>query len=94
MGVEEVVSWCLMVIPSIATDVKVGDEVVVDGGMVTFSVIEKIGPDVKCQCIDSGLLLPRANLTFWRNGTLVRDPDAMLPTLSSKVCCAFHMYIF
>ncbi|XP_015891499.3 pyruvate kinase isozyme A, chloroplastic [Ziziphus jujuba] len=67
-----------------AEDVKVGDEVVVDGGMVTFSVIEKIGPDVKCQCIDSGLLLPRANLTFWRNGTLVRDPDAMLPTLSSK----------
>lgn len=75
----------ILMISSIETDVKVGDEVVVDGGMVRFSVIEKIGPDVKCLCIDPGLLLPRANLTFWRNGSLVRDTDAMLPTLSSKV---------
>ncbi|GKA49762.1 pyruvate kinase isozyme A, chloroplastic, partial [Tanacetum coccineum] len=31
-----------------AEDVKVGDELLVDGGMVRFEVIEKIGPDVKC----------------------------------------------
>ncbi|XP_052887969.1 pyruvate kinase isozyme A, chloroplastic-like [Gossypium arboreum] len=31
-----------------------------------------------------GLLLPRANLTFWRNGSLVRERNAMLPTISSK----------
>ncbi|CAN1279812.1 Pyruvate kinase isozyme A, chloroplastic [Linum perenne] len=55
-----------------AEDVKVGDELLVDGGMVRFEVIEKIGPDVKCQCTDPGLLLPRANLTFWRDGSLVR----------------------
>ncbi|CAI8603143.1 unnamed protein product [Vicia faba] len=67
-----------------AEDVKVGDELLVDGGMVRFEVIEKIGPDVKCLCTDPGLLLPRANLTFWRNGSLVRERNSMLPTISSK----------
>ncbi|KAL3359616.1 hypothetical protein AABB24_016250 [Solanum stoloniferum] len=67
-----------------AEDVKVGDDLLVDGGMVRFEVIEKIGPDVKCLCTDPGLLLPRANLTFWRDGKLVRERNAMLPTISSK----------
>ncbi|XP_070667152.1 pyruvate kinase isozyme A, chloroplastic [Malus domestica] len=67
-----------------AEDVKVGDELLVDGGMVRFEVIEKLGPDVKCKCTDPGLLLPRANLTFWRDGSLVRERNAMLPTISSK----------
>ncbi|XP_027116384.2 pyruvate kinase isozyme A, chloroplastic [Coffea arabica] len=67
-----------------AEDVKVGDDLLVDGGMVRFEVIEKIGPDVKCRCTDPGLLLPRANLTFWRHGSLVRERNAMLPTISSK----------
>ncbi|KAI4302427.1 hypothetical protein MLD38_038172 [Melastoma candidum] len=57
--------------------VKVGDELLVDGGMVRFEVIEKVGSDVKCRCTDPGLLLPRANLTFWRNGSLVRERNAM-----------------
>lgn len=67
-------------------DVRVGDDLLIDGGMVRFEVIEKIGPDVKCLCTDPGLLLPRANLTFWRDGKLVRERNAMLPTISSKVC--------
>ncbi|CAI0465684.1 unnamed protein product [Linum tenue] len=67
-----------------AEDVQVGDELLVDGGMVRFEVIEKIGPDVKCMCTDPGLLLPRANLTFWRDGSLVRERNAMLPTISAK----------
>uniref|UniRef100_A0A2P2LRM5 Pyruvate kinase n=1 Tax=Rhizophora mucronata TaxID=61149 RepID=A0A2P2LRM5_RHIMU len=67
-----------------AEDVRVGDELLVDGGMVRFEVTEKIGPDVRCRCTDPGLLLPRANLTFWRNGSLVRERNAMLPTISSK----------
>ncbi|XP_002985212.2 pyruvate kinase isozyme A, chloroplastic [Selaginella moellendorffii] len=67
-----------------AEDVMAGDELVVDGGMVRFEVVDKIGPDVKCRCIDPGLLLPRANVTFWRNGRLVRERNAMLPTISSK----------
>eukprot|EP00250_Pteridium_aquilinum_P034769 c8074_g1_i1 orf=435-2339(+) len=65
-------------------DVRVGDELMVDGGMVRFEVMEKIGPDVKCKCTDPGLLLPRANLTFWRGGRVVRERNAMLPTISSK----------
>uniref|UniRef100_F6HJI4 Uncharacterized protein n=1 Tax=Vitis vinifera TaxID=29760 RepID=F6HJI4_VITVI len=52
-------------------DVKVGDELLVDSGMVRFYVIEKIGPDVKCRCTNPGLLLPRVNLMFWRDGSLV-----------------------
>ncbi|KAI8011799.1 hypothetical protein LOK49_LG06G02875 [Camellia lanceoleosa] len=67
-----------------AEDVQVGDELLVDGGMVRFEVIEKFGPDVKCKCTDPGLLLPRANLTFWRDGSLVRERNAMLPTISPK----------
>jgi pyruvate kinase len=67
------------------TDVRVGDELLVDGGMARFEVIEKLGPDVKCRCTDPGLLLPRANLTFWRDGSIVRERNAMLPTISSKV---------
>ena len=63
----------------------IGDELVVDGGMVRFEVIDKVGPDVHCRCTDPGLLLPRANLTFWRDGHLVREGSAMLPTISSKV---------
>lgn len=57
--------------------------------MVRFEVKEKVGPDVKCKCIDPGLLLPRANLTFWREGRLVRERNAMLPTISSKVSTIF-----
>ncbi len=63
---------------------KVGDELVVDGGMVRFEVVEKFGPDAKCKCTDPGMLLPRANLTIWREGRLVRERNAMLPTISSK----------
>ncbi|KAL3700893.1 hypothetical protein R1sor_018915 [Riccia sorocarpa] len=67
-----------------AQDLKPGDEIVVDGGLVRFDVIETIGPDVRCKCSDPGLLLPRANLSFWRDGRLVQERTAVLPTLSSK----------
>nr|GMD92634.1 pyruvate kinase isozyme A, chloroplastic-like [Ipomoea batatas] len=48
--------------------INIGDEVVIDGGMATFEVIEKIGNDLRCKCTDPGLLLPRAKLSFWRDG--------------------------
>ncbi|KVH93342.1 Pyruvate kinase [Cynara cardunculus var. scolymus] len=60
-----------------------GDELVVDGGMATFQVIERIGNDLRCSCTDPGLLLPRAKLSLWRNGKLV-DKHHELPTLSAK----------
>jgi hypothetical protein len=66
-------------------DVKAGDELVVDGGMVRFEVLEKVGPDVKCKCTDPGILLPCANLTVWRDGHMAREKSATLPTISSKV---------
>ncbi|KAL2934573.1 Pyruvate kinase isozyme A chloroplastic [Bienertia sinuspersici] len=67
-----------------AEDVKVGDELLVDGGMVRFEVVDKIGPDVKCLCTDPGLLLPRANLALWRKGRLVQQHNSMLPTITSQ----------
>ncbi|KAI3695614.1 hypothetical protein L1987_78613 [Smallanthus sonchifolius] len=66
-----------------AQGIKEGDELVVDGGMATFEVIERIGNDLRCKCIDSGLLLPRAKLSFWRDGKLVEKHNE-LPTLSTK----------
>lgn len=65
-------------------DVQVGDTVVVDGGMVSLEVVNKAGPDVQCRVVDPGLILSRANLTFHRNGIIIRARNAMLPVLSSK----------
>ena len=64
----------------------------VDGGMVSLSVVSKAGPDVVARVVDPGLILSRANLTFQRGGRIVRARNAMLPVLSSKVtnaapCC-------
>ncbi|KAI3445865.1 hypothetical protein Pfo_002530 [Paulownia fortunei] len=61
----------------------VGDEIVFDGGMATFEVVEKLGNDLRCKCTDPGLLLPRAKLSFWRDGKLV-GKNYELPTLSTK----------
>lgn len=65
-------------------DVQVGDQIVVDGGMVSLEVTSKAGPDVLARCVDPGIILSRANLTFKRNGQAVRARNAMLPVLSSK----------
>ena len=68
-----------------------GDLVVVDGGMVALEVKAKMGPDVKVEVVDPGLILSRANLTFKRNGRLLRARNSMLPVLSSKAW-SFHCY--
>ncbi|KAL6782593.1 hypothetical protein ACKKBG_A07405 [Auxenochlorella protothecoides x Auxenochlorella symbiontica] len=67
-----------------AEDVQVGDEIVIDGGMVSLEVEGKAGPDVYCRVVDPGLVLSRANLTFRRGGRPVRAKNAMLPVLSAK----------
>lgn len=64
---------------------QVDDLIVVDGGMVSLEVVSKAGPDVVARVVDPGIILSRANLTFQRNGTIVRARNAMLPVLSSKV---------
>lgn len=56
--------------------------------MVSMEVKQKMGPDVKVEVVDPGILLSRANLTFRRNGRLVRARNSMLPVLSSKACSA------
>ncbi|OMO63408.1 Pyruvate kinase [Corchorus olitorius] len=63
--------------------IEVGDVIVIDGGMASFEVIEKVGNDLRCQCTDSGLFLPRAKFSFWRDGKLVAR-NSELPTLSKK----------
>ncbi|KAI3712314.1 hypothetical protein L1987_70865 [Smallanthus sonchifolius] len=63
--------------------VKEGDELVVDGGMATFEVIERIGNHLRCKCTDTGLLLPRAKFSFWRDGKLV-EKHHDIPTFSDK----------
>ncbi|XP_073270139.1 pyruvate kinase isozyme A, chloroplastic-like [Primulina huaijiensis] len=63
--------------------IDVGDEVVIDGGMASFEVVEKVGNDLRCKCTDPGLLLPRAKLSFRRDGKLV-GKNYELPTLSTK----------
>ena len=63
---------------------QVGDQVVVDGGMVSLEAVSKAGPDVRCRVVDPGIILSRANLTFHRGGAILRARNAMLPVLSSK----------
>lgn len=58
--------------------------------MVTLDILEKAGPDVRCQVADPGIILSRANLTFRRNGSIVRARNSMLPVLSSKVGASSH----
>lgn len=69
---------------SFIEDVEVGDSIVVDGGMVALEVIDKAGPDVLARTVDPGLLLSRANLTFRRDGELVRGRNSMLPVITAK----------
>ena len=79
-----------------AAGITVGDELVFDGGMASFEVIEKIGNDLRCKCTDPGLLLPRAKLSFWRDGKLV-EKNSELPTISTKVvfeCCLLHFVLY
>ena len=65
-------------------DVEVGDQIFVDGGMVSFAVVDKAGPDVLCRCVDPGLILSRANLTFRRDDRLIRGRNSDLPVLTAK----------
>ncbi|KAK6916294.1 Pyruvate kinase, C-terminal [Dillenia turbinata] len=61
--------------------IMVGDELVIDGGMTSFVVVEKLGNDLRCKCTDPGLFLPRAKLSSWREGKLI---NYGLPTLLEK----------
>jgi hypothetical protein len=67
------------------TDLNVVDELLVDGGMVWFEVVEKIGIDVKVLVhgLWAGSDMCHSNLLAWR--LHCRGKSFLLPTISSKV---------
>lgn len=58
-------------------DVKIGDILLVDGGMLSFKVIKKTKTDAICECIDGGGLTSRRHLN-------VQGKSASLPSITKK----------
>ncbi len=58
-------------------DVALGDIVLVDGGMLSFKVVQKTEVDVHCQCLDDGILSSRRHLN-------IRGKSADLPSITDK----------
>jgi len=71
------------------TGILVGDELVIDGRMAKFEITEKTRNDLLCKCVDPGLLLPRAKLSF---GNLVQR-NFVLPNEKLYIS-ASHVLIF
>jgi hypothetical protein len=65
-------------------DVRVGDFVVIDGGMVIVQVEEMAGPDVFATVVEPGKVMSRASLTLRRGKELVRGKSSMLPVVTGK----------
>lgn len=58
-------------------DVKVGDTLLVDGGICSFLVTDVVDTDVKSECVDGGTLTSRRHLN-------VRGKSASLPAITEK----------
>ena len=58
-------------------DVKIGDILLVDGGMLSFKIVRKTETDAICQCIDGGGLTSRRHLN-------VQGKSASLPSITKK----------
>ncbi len=58
-------------------DVAVGDIILVDGGMLSFEVVQKTGLDVHCESLDDGVLGSRRHLN-------IRGKSADLPSITKK----------
>jgi len=65
---------------TLVEQLRPGDVVVVDGGMVELVVQSRAGPDVRCAAVERGLILSRAGLTFRREGELLRGPPSSVIT--------------
>lgn len=65
-------------------DVRVGDFVVVDGGMVIVQVDAMAGPDVTATVVEPGKVMSRATLTLRRGKELVRGKSSQLPVVTAK----------
>jgi len=60
---------------SFIDDVKVGDIILVDGGMISFKVKEKTAQDMICECRDGGILTSRRHLN-------IRGKSVKLPSIT------------
>lgn len=56
-------------------DVKVGDIILVDGGIISFKVKEKTAQDIICECRDGGILTSRRHLN-------IRGKSVKLPSIT------------
>jgi pyruvate kinase len=65
-------------------DVRVGDYLMVDGGMAIVRVSAIEGPDVKGEVVEPGRVMSRANITLRRSKQLVRGNSSMLPVVTAK----------
>ena len=65
-------------------DVREGDFLMVDGGMVIVRVLSIEGPDVMGEVIEPGRVMSRATITLRRGKELVRGHSSMLPVVTAK----------
>jgi pyruvate kinase len=60
-----------------ATDVTLGDIVLIDGGMLALKVVDVTQTDIQCKCIDGGVLSSRRHVN-------IRGKSADLPSITAK----------
>lgn len=58
-------------------DVKIGDTILIDGGLINFKVLSKTATDVLCECLDGGILSSRRHLN-------IRGKTSRLPSITKK----------
>ncbi len=58
-------------------DIKIGDIILVDGGMLSMKVRKKTKTDAICECLDSGKMTSRRHLN-------IRGKSAKLPSITKK----------
>lgn len=59
------------------SDVKKGDVILIDGGMLSFRVVDKTDTDVICECVDGGVFTSRRHLN-------IKGKSSRAPTISKK----------
>ncbi len=59
------------------TDVALGDIVLIDGGMLSLKVMDITQTDIRCECLDNGVLSSRRHVN-------IRGKSADLPSITEK----------
>ena len=76
-GLKSRKNTCTVNYDDFVNDVHVGDLLLVDGGMMSFEVVEIKPKDVECKVVDGGVLKSRRHLN-------VRGKSASLPSITDK----------